>query len=169
MHGQLTQRHPADALARLLAERRGELLQRAESPEPEPGPALDRAALLAAFEGNEPLLCHMIELFLGYLPGTLAELRVAMAQGDARTVTRMAHRLQGSAANFRAGRVVGAAVQLEGLGRTGQLARAGGPLARLEAALDALRGDLLELAAELGGAAGEPASSPKGGGLLSRN
>jgi CheY-like chemotaxis protein/HPt (histidine-containing phosphotransfer) domain-containing protein len=100
-----------------------------------PQAAIDRAALLDRLEGDEGLLRQLASLFLGDYPRLLAEIRAAVAAGDATRLEYAAHALKGSAANFGPSVAVEAAQRLELLGRGADLAPAPEALAGLEDAL----------------------------------
>jgi HPt (histidine-containing phosphotransfer) domain-containing protein len=107
----------------------------------------DEAALRERVEGDMELLREIIELFLEDGPRLIAEVRAAVAAGDAVALKRAAHTLKGAASNFGAGAVVAAALELETMGRTGDLSGAAPVRDRLEAALCALDAALAALAA----------------------
>jgi two-component system, sensor histidine kinase and response regulator len=104
--------------------------------------SLDREVAMARVGGDAELLKEIAVLFLENYEIWLAELREAGAKGDADAVQRTAHGLKGSVANFGA---AAAALKLENLGRSGELAGMPESLAALEAALKTLRGDLESL------------------------
>jgi HPt (histidine-containing phosphotransfer) domain-containing protein len=103
--------------------------------------------LLDRFDGERDLLRQVAAIFLESVPEQLAELRRAVAAGDAATVTRVAHRLRGSLGNFGAERAVEAALRLEQNGGAGSLAGAEGHCAILLDGCDALRRRLERLLA----------------------
>jgi two-component system, sensor histidine kinase and response regulator len=107
--------------------------------------SLDREVAMARVGGDAELLKEIAVLFLENYEIWLAELREAGAKGDADAVQRTAHGLKGSVANFGAADAVAAALKLENLGRSGELAGMPESLAALEAALKTLRGDLESL------------------------
>ncbi len=107
--------------------------------------SLDREVALARVGGDTELLKEIASLFLENYRDWLAELRQAAARGDAQMVERTAHGLKGSVANFGARDAVEASLNLETLGRSGDLAGATESLAALESALETLRGDLESL------------------------
>jgi HPt (histidine-containing phosphotransfer) domain-containing protein len=108
-------------------------------------PALDREVALARVGGDAELLREIAVLFLENYPAWLEELRAAQANSDAEAVQRAAHGLKGSVANFGARDAVEASLELENLGRAGNLADMPQSLANLEAALETLRTDLESL------------------------
>jgi two-component system sensor histidine kinase/response regulator len=106
---------------------------------------LDRAAALSRVGGDLELLKEIAELFLNEYPRELAEIRQALATGDALMLERSAHGLKGSVANFGARSAVDSAFQLEQLGKAGKLDQAPGALAELERALAHLHIELSSL------------------------
>ncbi|MEO7144567.1 MAG: Hpt domain-containing protein, partial [Bryobacteraceae bacterium] len=109
-------------------------------------PRWDRATALARMGGDEQLLSEVAALFLDDYPKLLRALQEGVACGDVRVVERTAHTLKGSVSNFGAEEVCRAALYLETLGRTGDLAPAAEALGQLESALEALNPDLVALA-----------------------
>jgi HPt (histidine-containing phosphotransfer) domain-containing protein len=101
-------------------------------------PLFDRAAMLDNLGDDVELLQLMARTFIDDVPRMFAELRSALAGGDAPALVRASHNLKGSAANFGAAPLVACMVALEGTGRAGDLgsARAGiDDAARLTAVL----------------------------------
>ena len=86
------------------------------------GCILDREVALLRVGGDVELLKEIAVLFLENYEAWLGELREAAARGDAKVVENTAHGLKGSVANFGARDAVAASVELENLGRTGNLA-----------------------------------------------
>src|SRR5712692_1674797 len=92
---------------------------------------LDRAALLARVEGDMALLEQLVQLFLRTYPPLLAEIRGALAQGDAKSLERTSHKLKGTLSSFAAPLATAAAQRLEQMGREGDLKRAADACAAL--------------------------------------
>jgi HPt (histidine-containing phosphotransfer) domain-containing protein len=107
-----------------------------------PEPGLDRRVALLRVGGDAELLKEIAVLFLEDYPRVLAEIRAAIAGGDARQLETSAHTLKGSASNFGAGAVVESALRLEQMGRAGQMNQSPDVLRSLEAGLSALREEL---------------------------
>jgi PAS domain S-box-containing protein len=97
---------------------------------------VDVDGLLALLGGDEELLAELIVLFAADAPERLAAARGGLVRGDAAAVQEAAHALVGAAGNLRATAVHDAALQVERLGRAGDLAGAGEALAVLARALD---------------------------------
>jgi CheY-like chemotaxis protein/HPt (histidine-containing phosphotransfer) domain-containing protein len=81
----------------------------------------DKAALLARLGGREDRLQTIIQVFLNESSGLMAELREAIARGEASGLTRPAHSLKGAVGFFGIPGVVEGAQTLETLGRAGEL------------------------------------------------
>ena len=75
---------------------------------------------------------------LDLIPRWLADIREAIAQGDASRLRHAAHTLKGAVGNFRARGAFDEAQRLETMGRDGNLASAAGACATLEKQLDRL-------------------------------
>jgi PAS domain S-box-containing protein len=105
--------------------------------EPVPAAAvLDPAALERLREmsgGDVAFLEEVFEVFLADAPGMLAEMRQALAQGDAPTLRRAAHSLKSNAADFGAKRLSELCRELEMMGKAGTLDGAAEKLASIEA------------------------------------
>ncbi len=77
--------------------------------------ALDR------FGGDKKFFKEMLQEFLEYAPKQLEKLAQAIERGDAKVVEREAHSIKGAAGNLGAKVLADLALQLEILGRTGNL------------------------------------------------
>ena len=128
------------AIASLGASRRKE-----ESPmndAPAEPPVLDKAALHDQV-GDEPdLLLRIVGMFLSDSRQVLESLDHGLASGDAEEIARAAHRLKGALLTLGAGPAADVALQLERMGREGDLAQA-------ETTVEALRRELDRLEPEL--------------------
>jgi PAS domain S-box-containing protein len=118
----------------------------------QPGPGsggrqeiLNRATVLARFEGEPELLKDVVRLFLDDCPKMLNAIRGAAERGEAREMERAAHKMKGSVANFAASAAYDAASRLEVMGRSGQLDQATEAVGLLESALEELEPLLLVL------------------------
>jgi two-component system sensor histidine kinase/response regulator len=80
-----------------------------------------RARLLESFGGDAVLLADVIRLFAADAPVRIAQLRAAIAAGDAAAIQAAAHTLRGSAANFGASTLLDAVGALEEAARTGDI------------------------------------------------
>ncbi|MDQ5851613.1 MAG: Hpt domain-containing protein, partial [Chloroflexota bacterium] len=113
-------------------------------------PVLDRNVALDRVQGDRELLQEIVELFFEETPALRAQIKEAMARRDAKVLERAAHTLKSSVGTFGAKAAFGAALRLEMVGRSGDLADAEAAyaeleaeLARLEPALAALREESL--------------------------
>jgi signal transduction histidine kinase/CheY-like chemotaxis protein len=79
--------------------------------------AFDLTKALQNAGGRRGLLARMAALFLAECPGTMAEIRTALARGDYPALGRAAHRLKGSAGSLGSPGVAGAAARLEAIAR----------------------------------------------------
>ena len=111
--------------------------------EPAPAkPQLDRQAILARVEGDAALLKEITDLFLEDAPKLLAAIKEGIPRNDAKGVERAAHALKGSISNFGAPDACQATLELEMMGRAGDLALAPESFRRLEQAVSELIPDL---------------------------
>lgn len=98
-------------------------------------PPVDLDQALAWVDQDRELLAELVGVFLQDYPLRLAELREAIAQGDAPRTQRVAHGLKGVVAGFGAKQAKELALRLELIGKSGDLAEAESALADLEAEL----------------------------------
>ena len=117
----------------------------------EPGQVLDRAALLERVEGDETLLGELVEVFLRDYPRLLAGVRDAAARGDAKALARAAHTMKGAVSSFAAPAATATALQLEEMGRGGELTRVAEACAALEKEIERLKPLLTEFRQEVAG------------------
>ena len=107
-----------------------------------PTAVIDEAALLERFEGDRELLREVVGLFFDDCPRRLADIHAALESGNCEAVERAAHSIKGSVGNFAAPAAVDAALRLEMIGRSGDLACAAEACAALEREIDRLQGAL---------------------------
>ena len=104
---------------------------------------------LAAFDrqtgGDVSLRSEIVQMFLEDCPARVAEIRAAIAEGDATRLVAAAHSLKGSAAYMSAPVVRGHSGELERIGRDGQLEDAPAAFAALDAAVAELLPELQKL------------------------
>jgi HPt (histidine-containing phosphotransfer) domain-containing protein len=110
-----------------------------------PENALDRQMALSRVGGDKELLQEIASLFLEDCPRALAEIREAVACGDAARLENAAHALKGSVANFGARDAVAAAFRLEQMGRANEMSEAEAMLCTLESALSVVCAELASL------------------------
>lgn len=99
----------------------------------------DKDQALSQLQGDEALLREAAEIFLQECPKLRATLRLALADGDARTLARTAHRLKGSVACLAATRVCSVVADLEEIAGRQDFARAAEVLNEVERELDGMQ------------------------------
>lgn len=107
---------------------------------------LNKALALERLGGDEELLQELAQLFLEEYPALIDKIRSAIDSQDAHGLERAAHSLKGSVGNFGAERAHRAALDLEMIGRAGNLASAPESFAKLQATMDDLQPEILTLA-----------------------
>jgi CheY-like chemotaxis protein len=107
----------------------------------DPDAALDRVG------GDDGLLREMAGLLAAELPRLLGDVRAAVVKADGDVLERAAHKLKGAVGVVGAPDVIAAARQLEGLGRTRDLAQAGAVMQALDREVDRLMPALAQFAA----------------------
>ncbi len=112
-----------------------------------PGAPFDKAQALSRVGGDEELLRELIGVFLEECPRWLADVRAALAAGDAQKLRRAAHTIKGAVDNCGAGSAFESALRLERIGGEGRLAEADEAFASLEAELARLEPALAVYAA----------------------
>jgi two-component system, sensor histidine kinase and response regulator len=110
---------------------------------------LDKTAILDRVGGDTELLREIIALFLEDCPRLLSEIRDAFQQGDGERLEKSAHTLKGSVSNFAAEAAVQAALKLETIGRSRDVAEAPRAIMQLEKEIDRVREELLALGEEI--------------------
>jgi two-component system, sensor histidine kinase and response regulator len=110
-----------------------------------PTASWDKTAALDRIGGDEELLQELCQIFLEESPKLLQKLQHAVAEGDSDGVTRAAHSLKGESSYLGAGGTSQAARQLEEMGRSKDLSRAGETFAVLEREVAGLQRHLEEL------------------------
>jgi PAS domain S-box-containing protein len=106
--------------------------------------ALDRRALLGSVGGDAELLAEVVTVFRADSARLLEEIGAALERDDARALERAAHTLKGSVRFFGAAAAAEAALGLERMGRSGDLAGGREALARLTAESERLLAALPE-------------------------
>lgn len=109
------------------------------------GQVIDREALLTEFDGDEELLAELVQTMKDEAPKLIHEVRAAASSGDASQVARAAHTLKGAVSNFGARGAADAALQLERIGRSGDLTDLAPAVAVLEAEMSAFERALAAL------------------------
>jgi signal transduction histidine kinase/DNA-binding response OmpR family regulator/ligand-binding sensor domain-containing protein len=109
----------------------------------------EKEAALARVDGDERLLTEMIAVFFDDYPRQLAAIREAVAKQDAASLERAAHTLRGALSNFGVTAAAEVAMEVERLGRSGDLQMAEETCANLEKELERLRRTLSHLEKDL--------------------
>lgn len=102
----------------------------------------DREAMLERMGGDQELLDEIVALFLDDGPKMLDRLREAVARREAGDIERAAHSLKGALLNMAADPVAEVALEIETMGRKGQVAPCGDVFATLEERMDRLQQQL---------------------------
>jgi HPt (histidine-containing phosphotransfer) domain-containing protein len=107
----------------------------------------DRAAALARCGDDAQLLRELIDMFLTEIRVWMFDLGKAVEAGDAASIKRLAHTIKGALCNFgtdkdNPGPSWAAALRLEEIGKSGDLAGAPAALADLRAAIEGLNATL---------------------------
>ena len=109
---------------------------------------LNRQLALERVGGDEDLLGEIARLFLDECPRLMRHIQESIDAGDTRRLEREAHSLKGSVANFGAEPAVAAALELEMIGRSGNLSDAREGFRRLSQSIAALQPELAALGKE---------------------
>jgi CheY-like chemotaxis protein len=112
------------ASARVAAEPEVDREVGSEATDSDAAEVLDEVELLEEYEGDEDLLADMVRSYFELTPSLLQDLRTAIDAGDSATVANVAHTLKGGCGNFFAKAAFEAALQLENLGKSGDLSGA---------------------------------------------
>ena len=100
--------------------------------------------------GDREFLQEIAGLALADCPKLLEQIRAALSSGDATSLEKAAHTLKGCVSNFGARRAREAALELEKIGRAGELQRAGDACSALELEMQRFEQALMALAREVG-------------------
>ena len=103
---------------------------------------VDREGILARVEGDTTLLKEVTHLFLEDAPKVLARIKESIRRNDPKMLERAAHSLKGCISNFGATEACAAALELEVMGRKGDLTRVIDACNRLERAFNELLPEL---------------------------
>ncbi len=107
--------------------------------------------LLASVGGDAAFLVELIDTYLADAPSQLAQLRAALAAGDADQFRRAAHTLKSSSASLGAQPLSATAKELEMMGKAGALDPAGERIALAEEEFGQVRDELEKAKSKLGG------------------
>ncbi len=100
---------------------------------------LDRATFMSIVGGNMELVKELIGLYWDSLPNQMAKLREALDAGDAKGCQYWAHALKGMSLNLSARQTADIALEMELMGKNGDLSGAEEIWHRLAASVDRLR------------------------------
>ena len=106
------------------------------------GAAFDFSAALSYVGGDRALLDELLTIFAEDAPVRMDAIRKAIAGGDAQELMREAHTLKGALKVLGAAAAAGLALELETLGRQGDMSRARNAGAALQRAMDRLTQEL---------------------------
>lgn len=126
----------------------GEKPSPADAPPPATETRIDRARLMERLGGSERVLRKISALFLKDYPKTLTQIRQAITARQGRDVSRLAHKLKGSAGVFDHTGAVNAAVTLEEAAQENNFRRAQSEYDRLVEEFAGLRDALVKILEE---------------------
>lgn len=112
------------------------------------GRVVDIDVALTYVDGDLKLLVELVAIFLQDYARLIGEARSSIPKGDHSSLERAAHTLKGRLAFFGVQRGHEQLVELETMGRTHDLARAGEVLAQVEAAMEGVLPELESLVRE---------------------
>ena len=101
-------------------------------------PAFDQAALLDRVDNDFSFLGETVEMLSSDGRALMADIRRAIADGDAAAVGRSAHALKGMISNFGATAAQESALEVERIGKSGDMQSTPAAVETLEHNLDAL-------------------------------
>ncbi|MGH7131584.1 MAG: Hpt domain-containing protein [Phycisphaerales bacterium] len=84
----------------------------------------DQAELMERVDNDAAFLAETVEMLVSDGPTLMAQVRAAISAGDAASLGRSAHSLKGMISNFCAPTAQAAALELEKLGKAGNLSPA---------------------------------------------
>jgi signal transduction histidine kinase/CheY-like chemotaxis protein len=111
-----------------------------------PAASVADSSLLARVGGDPKLLRSIVQTFRSDYPGKLRTIKHAIARQDAPGIASAAHAIKGAVAIFGADDAVESAVELQQMGREGNLANAPASFRKLDEALARLNAKLREYA-----------------------
>ena len=111
----------------------------------------DKQELLDELDGDREFLEESVEMLDSDAPALLQQLRDALERGDTEAVCGCAHALKSMVGNFCAPPVFNAALEVETIGRSGNLTQCGERLASLETEVGRLQKALREFLSETEG------------------
>lgn len=109
----------------------------------------DKEELLEELDGDREFLEESLEMLESDAPVLLQQIREALERGDAEAVSAGAHTVKSMVGNFCAPPAFDAALNVETLGRSGDLAACPAGLVSLEGEVSRLQGGLRQFLAEM--------------------
>ena len=106
---------------------------------------LDRAAILDRVEGDEELLREIVQLFIEDCPRLMKQMHESVQANNAAGLRMAAHTLKGSLSYFGPSQACALALEMEILGRDGNVAQARPTYEALVAKLEQLQPALADL------------------------
>jgi HPt (histidine-containing phosphotransfer) domain-containing protein len=106
---------------------------------PEERAILDRSTLMSIVGGNRELIAELVDLYWQSLPKQMANIRGALDEGNADQCQYWAHALKGMSLNLSARQTADIALEMELMGKGGDLSAGEALWQRLSAAVDRLR------------------------------
>ena len=110
---------------------------------------LDRKVALSQLDGDADTLAMLLDLFRADAPNTLEAIRKAVKESSASGLRSAAHKFKGSLSALGAGLAMKAALQLETIGRAGDMTGAQSALTVLEHEIGRLGPELDDFSKEL--------------------
>ena len=95
--------------------------------------------------GDDSFLRDLIQIYLDDSPQCVVDIEQSLAEGDAGRLTRAAHSLKGSSANFGASQLRAVSERIEKLGRQGALGEVPAQIPELKAEFERVKADLKAL------------------------
>ncbi len=106
---------------------------------------INREELNDRLDGDMDLFRELTEIFLNDSVSLLEKIDSALSSGDATMVGKTAHTLKGAVSNFSATRAFEAALNLEKIGKTGDLSKAPEAFEKLKIEVENLKAAMNEL------------------------
>lgn len=106
----------------------------------------DEAELLERVDNDREFLAETVEMLVSDGPALLAQIRAGVAAGDAAAVGKHAHTLKGMISNFCAPDAQACALEVERIGKGGDLGAAPAAVETLETRVRALTDELTAFA-----------------------
>lgn len=105
--------------------------------------SFDKSELMDRLDNDVGFLAETVEMLTTDGPPLIEQLRQAVASGDGPALGRAAHALKGMVSNFCAAAAQAGALEVEKIGKSGDLASAPAALDVLETRLQELTNDLV--------------------------